>query len=167
MNIKIRAITPKDLPHLLPIEIDCYPSAYWEADDFRSVLSDKKNHGFLIENQDDPNHAIVAFAVYSLEQGRMTIVNIAVSSNFRRQKLGLAIMERLMAKVGSRKEICLTISDRNLDAQLFFRAMGFKAVRVERNFYGRDHDGYNFVYNVGSPYKYDRNKQLDEICQGK
>ena len=163
MNIKIRDIKPSDLPNLTPIEIASFPHAYWETEDFRTVLSDKNNYGLLVETHCE----IVAFAIYSLDRKYISIINIAVSPHVRRQKIGFAIIEKLIMSLGKRKEICLTVSDQNLDAQLFFRSMGFKAVNVERNFYGRGHDGYDFVYNVGSPYKYDKSKQLDEVCRGK
>jgi ribosomal-protein-alanine N-acetyltransferase len=164
MNINIRSIKPADLDALLAIENASFPEP-WELQDFRTTLNQSKNVGFLAETHCE----IVGYFIYRLEEGQYSIISMAVAPHMRRQGIGRMMFEKLVIRLSQSKrtQIVLTASEQNLEAHFFYRALGFKAVEVLWDFYGPGHDGYDFVYNIGSPYKYNKNKQLDEACQGK
>jgi len=175
MNINIRPIKPSDLNALLAIENASFPEP-WEVQDFRTTLNEKRNVGFIAETHCE----IVGYLIFRYELDAYHIISMAVAPHVRRRGIGRMLFEKVVLKLGGlrikngvastlpkRNQINLTASEQSLDAHLFFRALGFKAVEVLHNFYGPGHDGYDFVYNIGTPYKYDVRKQLDEACQGK
>lgn len=162
-DVKIRKIKPTDLPAVVLIENASFPTP-WEIQDFRHTLSSKDNIGFLAEI----NKEVIGYCIYHMEQDQLSIISIAVAPHMRRKKIGLIMLlgEDAIEELEC-KSVRLTVSDDNLPAHLFFRAMGFKAETITRNFFGPGHDGYNFVYRPGNPYKLNKRKQLDESCQGK
>jgi len=171
MNINIRPIEPADLNALLTIENASFPEP-WEVQDFKTSLNESNNVGCLAETHCE----VVGYLIYRLEESQYSIVSMAVAPHVRRQGIGRMMFEKLIfnriafeklvlrLNPLKRTQIVLTASEQNLDAHLFFQALGFKAVEVLWDFYGPGHDGYDFVYNTGTPYKY---KRLDEACQGK
>lgn len=164
MNVNLRPIKPADLNKLLEVENASFPEP-WELQDFKTTLNESKNVGFLAET-----HAgIAGYCVYRLECGQFSIISMAVAPEMRRQGIGRMMFERIVLKLNplKRTQIVLTASEHSLDAHFFFKSLGFKAVEVLWDFYGPGHDGYDFVYNIGTPYKYNERKLLDEACQGK
>lgn len=163
MNINIRHIRPGDLDALIAIENVSFPDP-WELQDFHATLSQKKNVGFLAETHCE----VVGYFIYRLEQGQYSLISMAVAPHVRRQGIGRQMFEKLAMKLNPtrRTQITITASEKSLESHYFFKSLGFKAIEVLHDFYGPGHDGYDFVYNIGSSYKH-TNKQLDEACQGK
>lgn len=164
MNVNLRPIKPADLDALLEIEKDSFPEP-WELQDFKTTLNENKNVGFLAET----HGRILGYLIYRLEQGQFSIISMAVAPDMRRKGVGRLMFEQIVLKLNplKRTQVCATASERSLEAHLFFKGVGFKGVEVLWDFYGPGHDGYDFVYNIGTPYKYDSRKALDEACQGK
>jgi len=164
-DVKIRRIKPSDLPAVVLVENASFPIP-WEVQDFRHTLGSKDNIGFLAEI----NKEVIGYCIYRLdtEQAQMSIISMAVAPHMRRKRIGVIMLlgEDAIEELNC-KRVCLTVSDDNLPAHLFFRATGFRAETITRNFFGPGHDGYNFVYRLGNPYKLNKRKQLDESCQGK
>ena len=73
---------------------------------------------------------VVGFIVYD-NRGRDTaqILSLAVHKSDRRQGIGGLLLNRIIRL--PRREIVARIDERNLDAQLFLRAQGFRAVEIE------------------------------------
>jgi ribosomal-protein-alanine N-acetyltransferase len=65
------------------------------------------------------------------------VLNFAVHPEFRRRRVGSAMVNKLIGKLSQqrRNRILLEIRETNLDAQLFFRDSGFRAISVLRDFY--------------------------------
>ncbi len=80
---------------------------------------------------------IVGYMIYELHQNRLHILNFAVHPNHRHQGVGRSMVEKLVGKLSPdrRNRIMLEVRETNLDAQLFFKAMEFRAVKVVRDFY--------------------------------
>ena len=80
---------------------------------------------------------VVAFMIYELHKTRLHILNFAVHSEFRRKSVGEAMAEKLIGKLSLQKRdrILLEVRETNLAAQIFFRAQGFRAVSIMRDFY--------------------------------
>lgn len=147
-KIGFRAIELADLPAIMAIEEDSFPTP-WNIQEFKIVLSSTKNVGFIAEIK----NKVVGYIIFNIKKNKIRIVNIAVASHERRQKIGTmlvllneGIYHYLQGKV--RPKIVLTTSDENLYCHLFFRALGFKAKKVLKDFYGIGHDAYNFVYEI-------------------
>lgn len=95
--------------------------------------------------------SIFGFMVYELHKTRLHVLNFAVHPEYRRLGVGRCMAEKLLGKLSQqrRTRITLEVRERNLDAQLFFSEMGFKAVSVLRDYYDdSDEDAYLFQATV-------------------
>lgn len=128
----IRWMIRRDMPEVLGIENDCFEFS-WTEDDFIRCLRQRNCIGMVAECDD----RVVGFMIYELHKNRLHILNFAVHSDYRRQGVGNAMMQKLIGKLSweRRNQITLEVRETNLDAQLFLRKLGFKAIRVLRDFY--------------------------------
>ncbi|MEL6108169.1 MAG: ribosomal protein S18-alanine N-acetyltransferase [Planctomycetota bacterium] len=122
----------RDMPSVLGIEQSCFEFA-WNEDDFIRCLRQRNCIGMVAEIDDE----IVGFMIYELHKNRLHILNFAVHSDFRRQGIGGAMCAKLFGKLSHerRNRIMLEVRETNLDAQLFFKSLGFRAISVLRDFY--------------------------------
>lgn len=147
MGLSIRWLIRRDMPEVLEIERLCFEFP-WSDDDFMGCLRQRNCIGMVAEND---RRDIAGFMVYELHKSRLAILDFAVAPRFQRQGVGRAMMGRLTSKLSQqhRTEIVSEIRERNLDAQYFFREMGFKAISVVRSPYeDTDEDCYVFRYRV-------------------
>src|SRR5262249_44706311 len=89
------------------------------------------------------------YLLYAIHPGEatVTIVTIRVVAELRRCRLGSALLANLRwrLQVAGPVRIDALVDERNLDAQLFFRASGFRMARVlPAAFAGGADDGYCF-----------------------
>ena len=80
---------------------------------------------------------IAGFMIYELHKARLRLLNFAVATDERRQRVGAQMIRRLIDKLSQqrRREIMLEVRETNLAAQLFFKSMGFMALGVLRDRY--------------------------------
>jgi ribosomal-protein-alanine N-acetyltransferase len=117
---------------VLEIERQSFEFA-WSEDDFIRCLRQRNCIGMVAER----NETIVGFMIYELHKNRLHILNFAVHDDYRRMNVGRSMVEKLVAKLAlqRRNRIMLEVRESNLDAQLFFRSIGFRAISVLRDFY--------------------------------
>ncbi len=155
MNLHIRWSIRRDLPAMLEIERQSFPRP-WNEEDFTFCLRDRKTIGMVCEDLDDDH--TVGFFIYELHKRHLQVVNFAVAPSWRRRGVGTLMAVKLLAKLSSgvrgRDRIRLFVPERNLGAQLFWAAAGFKASVIEPSADADDDDGYiKFVHRlaVGEP----------------
>lgn len=131
--IHIRWMITRDMPEVLRIERDAFEFP-WSEDDFQQEQRRKNVIGMVAEDREG---RVVGYMLYELHKFRIHISDFAVSGNFRRRGIGSAMVAKLVGKlsVERRTRIMLEVRETNLDAQLFFRAMGFRAIAVLPDFY--------------------------------
>jgi ribosomal-protein-alanine N-acetyltransferase len=80
---------------------------------------------------------VVGYVLYELLRDDLHVLNIAVDPRYRRTGVGTQMVEKLEEKVfvNRRSGLVADVHERNLTAQLFFRASGFRCVAVERGLY--------------------------------
>ncbi|HEY2883434.1 MAG TPA: ribosomal protein S18-alanine N-acetyltransferase [Pirellulales bacterium] len=122
----------RDMPEVLAIESDCFEFP-WCENDFLRCLRQRNCIGMVAEYDD----RVVGFMLYELHKSRLHILNFAVASRYRRNGIGSQMVGKLVGKLSTqrRNRILLEVRETNLAAQLFFRASGFRAVSVLREFY--------------------------------
>lgn len=94
---------------------------------------------------------IVGVFIYRLDLDQIHVMNIAVHPDFQRSGIGRQIIEKLIGKLSRNRRYRLTLNCRetNLGACHFYRACGFKALGIRREFYAdTGEDAYAFEYRL-------------------
>jgi [ribosomal protein S18]-alanine N-acetyltransferase len=143
----IRWMIRRDMDEVLAIENEQFEFP-WSEESFTKTLRAKNCIGMVAEHDDK----IVGFMIYELHKKELRILNFAVAKNCERRGVGSAMARKLIDKLSEqgRCRILMEIRESNLNAQLFLRACGFRAVSVLRNFYEEtDEAAFVFRYRVG------------------
>ena len=141
-RVHIRWQIPRDIPEILAIEREAFPYP-WTEEQFIKCLRQRNCIAMVAEHGD----RVVGYMVYELLKARLQLLNFAVDADYRRQGVGRMMCDKLYNKLSAtrRTKITCEVRDGNLDAQMFFRAMGYRAVSVLRDFYDdTDEDAYLF-----------------------
>jgi [ribosomal protein S18]-alanine N-acetyltransferase len=130
--VHIRWMIRRDMPEVLAIENRSFEFP-WSDEDFIRCLRQRNCIGMVAEYDE----RVVGFMIYELHKNRLHVLNFAVRPEFRRRGVGTSMIRKLIGKLSDqrRNRILLEIRETNLDAQLFFRACGFRAISVLREFY--------------------------------
>lgn len=149
-SVCIRWMIRKDLPKVLSIENQCFPNA-WTEEEFIRVLRQRNCIGMVAER----DGAVVGYMIYELHKSRLQVINFAVDPLWQREKIGTAMVEKLISKLSKdrRNRVILEVSEKNLPAQLFFRAIGFRAIAILPEFYeDTNDDAYQFQLRYSDAY---------------
>lgn len=143
MKLHIRWLMRRDMPAVLRIEAASFREP-WTEDKFINCLRQRNVIGMVAEHQD----SIIGYMMYELHRDRLHLLAIVVHPDFRRQGNGTAMLAKLIEKVKGRQDrakITTTVSEINLDAQLFLKKHGFRATEVFKDYYCPGEDAYFFV----------------------
>lgn len=146
MPVHMRWMCRQDLRAVLAIEEASFEFP-WAADDFIACGSSMQTVMRVAEWRAEP----VGYVVYERFPKRLQVLNLAVEPRYRRQDIGRQIMHDLKGKLetGNRSRITLECRERNLQGQLFFREMGFRAVSILKDFYDdTPEDAYLFQFRL-------------------
>ena len=146
--VHIRWMRRCDMPEVLGIEDRSFEFP-WAEEDFIRRLRRRNGIGMLAEHDE----RIIGFMIYEAHKDRLHVLNFAVHPDFRRHRVGTAMIAYLMGKLSPqrRNRILLEICETNLQAQLFFRDRGFRAISVFRDFYDETtEDAYLMEYRIGA-----------------
>ncbi|MCS7020485.1 MAG: ribosomal protein S18-alanine N-acetyltransferase [Gemmataceae bacterium] len=132
VSVQIRWMIRRDLDAVLRTEMASFEQA-WSEEDFLRCLRQRHCIGMVAEQGD----SVVGFMIYELQKHGLHLLNFAVHPSCRRAGIGTQMIQRLIQKMQAhrRRAITLIVRERNLPAQLFFRKMGFQAVRLLRRYY--------------------------------
>jgi len=132
IQVHIRWMIRRDMPEVLAIENASFEFP-WSEEDFIRCLRQRNCIGMVAEFDD----RVVGFMIYELHKNRLHILNFSVEDEFRRRRVGSQMIEKLISKLSQqrRNRIMLEVRETNLQAQLFFRQNGFRAISVLRDFY--------------------------------
>ncbi len=156
VRVHIRWMIRRDMPEVLQTEKDSFEFA-WTEEDFLRCLRQRNCIGMVAEQ----GEKVVGFMIYELHKAKLHILNFAVTSACRRGDVGTQMVAKLISKLSShrRTRITLEVRETNLPAQLFFRAQGFRAVRVLRSFYeDTGEDAFLMQYRLAD----DTGEEIDE-----
>ncbi|WP_169979618.1 ribosomal protein S18-alanine N-acetyltransferase [Tautonia rosea] len=132
VRVHIRWMIRRDMPEVLAIEHASYEFP-WCEEEFLRVLRQRNCIGMVAEC----GERVVGFMIYELHKSRLQVLNLAVAPEFRRMGVGRQMVAKLVGKLSShrRTKILLQTRESNLSAQLYFRALDFRAVEVVREAY--------------------------------
>ncbi len=132
VRVHIRWMIRRDMPEVLHTEQESFEFS-WTEEDFLRCLRQRNCIGMVAEQ----GEKVVGFMIYELHKAKLHILNFAVHPSCRRFRIGSQMVAKLISKLSShrRTRITLEVRETNLAAQLFFRAQGFRAMRVLRTYY--------------------------------
>jgi ribosomal-protein-alanine N-acetyltransferase len=137
----------RDMPSILVIERQSFEYPWSEAE-FIRVLRQRDCIGMVAEVDEE----VAGFMIYELHKQRIHILSFAVHESFRWQGVGTTMVKKLISKLAlpRRNRIALEVRERNVAAQVFFRQLGFRAVRVLKGYYeDNTEDAYQMEYRIG------------------
>jgi len=131
-DVQIRWMIRRDMPSVLAIEESSFEFP-WSEEEFIRCLRQRNCIGMVAEREDE----VVGFMIYELHKNRLHLLNFAVHPSSRRENVGSDMIEKLSSKlsVERRNRIMLEVRETNLEAQLFFKNLGFRAISVLRDYY--------------------------------
>lgn len=147
INVHIRWMIRRDLPEILAIENHSFPFP-WDEDEFIRCVRQRNCIGMSCERDE----RIVGYMVYELHKHSLSLLNFAVHPDFRFQGVGRQMVRKLVSKLSGdrRSKITALVRETNIDAQLFFKAMGFVCVQTIPNAdENTGEDGYDFWFRHG------------------
>ena len=132
VRVHIRWMIRRDMPEVLEAEQQSFEFP-WSEEDFLRCLRQRNCIGMVAEH----GEKVVGFMIYELHKAKLHILNFAVHPTWRRQGVGAQMVAKLISKLSNhrRTRITLEVRETNLQAQLFFRAQGFRATRVLSGYY--------------------------------
>lgn len=132
VKVHIRWMIRRDMPEVLQTERASFEYS-WTEEDFLKCLRQRNCIGMVAEQCEQ----VVGFMIYELHKTKLHVLNFAVHPEYRRLGIGQQMMHKLVGKLSShrRTRITLAVRETNLAAQLFFRSVSCKAVKVLRGYY--------------------------------
>lgn len=140
----IRWCIRRDIFEVLEIEKQGFANP-WSEDELLSCLRNRNCIAMVAEI----GEKVVGYMIYELEKTRLNLIKLAVHSGYRRRGVGSDMILKLIGKLsGHRRPILsVTLRETNLGAQLFFKRLGLKAIRVVKNhFDDSGEDAYEMCY---------------------
>jgi ribosomal-protein-alanine N-acetyltransferase len=144
ITTQIRWLIRRDMDAVQAIENASF-SHPWSGAEWAENLKERDTIGTVIEDDLD----ILGYAIYKLGKTKFELLNMAVKPIERRCGHGRQMINRLKGKLDQqhRTAIECTVTEENLQAQLFLQACGFTAVRVVKDAWNGS-DAYRFRYRI-------------------
>jgi ribosomal-protein-alanine N-acetyltransferase len=144
VRVHIRWMIRRDMPEVLAIEHASFEFP-WCEEEFLRVLRQRNCIGMVAEY----GERVVGFMIYELHRNKLQVLDFATHPDFRRAGVGRQMLAKLVGKLSNhrRTRIVLHVRETNLDAQLFYRIQGFRAMEVVReHFSDTGEDAYLMHY---------------------
>jgi ribosomal-protein-alanine N-acetyltransferase len=131
--VHIRWMIRRDMAEVLEIENANFEFP-WSEEDFIRCLRQRNCMGMVVE---DAKENVVGFMIYELHRNRLHLFVMAVHAAVHRRGIGRQMIHKLVSKLAPqrRNRILVEVRESNLDAQRFFKACGFRAISILRDFY--------------------------------
>ncbi len=137
LQCHIRWMIRRDLDDVIRIERAAFSEFNWQEEDFVRHLRQRNCIGMTTEVDFAGQPKVVGFMLYELHRDRLVVLNFAVDPRFHRNGIGTAMVEKLKYKMSPGRRGCIALECResNLEALNFFKAQGFQAVKLMREYY--------------------------------
>lgn len=136
-----------DLEDIITIQEACYNGvAPWGRVAVNSELRNKRSSFFLMCHHQE---VAIAFIGISMRQDNFHVTNIATRPEYQNQGIGSFLIDVIvdLAERTERKRVTLEVRMSNENAKSLYRTLGFKEVRIKRNYYHNNgEDALDMVY---------------------
>ena len=128
----IRQMTREDIPRIVQIEQECF-SLPWSE----NVLSSELKNPLSLWVVATDDGAVIGYVGAQIVPDEADMMNLAVDAQYRRQGIGKALVEHLIASLQERMVRSLTLEVRvsNAPAVSLYEGMGFLTVGRRPNYY--------------------------------
>ena len=133
-EIKIEELRLSDLDDLMEIEATAYGDHHWSRDSFASELNNKLAKYYVAKNNSDK---LVAYlGVWNIID-ETHITTIAVHQDYRRKKIGEALIAKMLEDCYNNfiKYITLEVRESNIPAINLYQKYGFKSLGTRKGYY--------------------------------
>lgn len=132
-GLYVRWMIGRDLDSVLAIESQCFANPLDEQQ-LRCYLRQRDHIGMVVEHR----NRVLGYMIYGLTSSVIEVERLAVDPAFHRCGIGAEMANKLIRKIEAhttRHTVSIHVRESNLRAQLFFRAMGFRAAEVIRDWF--------------------------------
>ena len=135
LNVVVRPVRSHEIKRLAQIEKACFEDDYWTAKEIKDFARDEDTAVLVAV----VGAKVVGHMLVDLLHRSVCIVAVVVDPMYRRSGVGRQLVDEAMDMINRRRpKIVLHVRETNLDAQLFFRQMGFRATKMFRGFWFND-----------------------------
>jgi ribosomal protein S18 acetylase RimI-like enzyme len=137
--------TSMQLDHVYEVhDLDrlCYPKQPLDVDNVGALIRDINTSGYVVYE----NRKLVAYAIYDIVEGDVSILRLGVHPEFRGRGLAWRLMNRIKGKIHVNKpRLFARVPDICVDGHNFLARQGFIAKRIIHTKYG---DSYEFIFRA-------------------
>jgi len=142
----VRWMLKEDLEAVLRIEQESFEFP-WTESEFLACIQRPNCIAMVAVVQEK----VVGYMIYEMGSQWFQILNLAVDAAYRRHGVGRVLVQRLINKLSPRRrhKVTLHVRETNLPAQLFFKAIGFRAKAILHDHYpDTAEDAYLMTYEL-------------------
>lgn len=128
--MQISRIVKEDAYELSCLDKLCF-SVPWSQKSFEEEAENKLSVYFVARINDK----IVGYGGVWKVQGEGQITNIAVHPEYRKNKIGSALLEKIIEECSDEFQIFLEVRESNFAAISLYKKYGFEKIGIRKNFY--------------------------------
>ncbi|MDE0637974.1 MAG: ribosomal protein S18-alanine N-acetyltransferase [Candidatus Poribacteria bacterium] len=140
-EITFERMQQKDLEQVMAIEEEAFPDP-WSKSFFTQELRKRKTyiHLYIVRL----NNEVIGYIVFYLFRGEGHIMNIAVTSEYRRRGVAKYLLASALEVVrkNAGEEVFLEVSVNNTAAQELYKQFGFEVYGIRKRYYSNGEDAY-------------------------
>ena len=149
MEYQIRKMTLEDIPQVIEIEKEAFPSGGWQEHQYHyEITTNPVAMPFVLEKDGE----IIGYYSFWQMFDYVTIATIAVKKSYRNQKYGNILLQDIIAKalLLNMKSIDLEVRVSNEYAIRLYRSFGFKVSHIRKGYYTNGEDAYFMIKDLRS-----------------
>lgn len=151
--VHVTWLVRRHMPEVLDIERRSFPEPFTEAD-IVAWLRNRSCIGMVAEVGAGPDPIVAGYMIYDLAKHKIELITIAVHPEWRRCGIGRQLVQKAKDKLSSHRRTRLGahVPETLLEAQLFFKAVGFGESRVVRGYFeDSEEDAFRMVHRLYIP----------------
>ena len=143
-NLVIEEMKSDDIDGVFEVEKNCFED-YWSKDSFKKELSNNLAK-YLVAKVDGKVVGYVGIW-FVVDEGHIT--NVAVHKDYRGQKIGDRLIDKLVQVCKDNKIVSMTLEVRtsNIVAQNLYKKYGFKMAGVRKEYYSNNKEDAIIMWN--------------------
>jgi [ribosomal protein S18]-alanine N-acetyltransferase len=125
LPVRLRMMIPRDLLDVHRVETRSF-SDPWPLEGLRCLLRRDGIGGVVAE----AGSLVVGFAIHERTHATLAVLALAVEPKFRRRGVGRRLVDHAIDRPDRPARVVIDVPEADLDAQLFLRACGVKAIGI-------------------------------------